>query len=184
VNVFIFGGSFDPPHVAHVLAITYVIATEDADQVLVVPCYRHPLGKELTPFEHRYAMCERAMGFLPRTVVSRVEEELGGESRTLRTLEHLQERHTDWRMRLVVGGDILLEVRRWHAFDRIVEIAPLLVLGRAGVDAEGAPFPILPDVSSSSMRAALRAGRTRETSQLVPRAVLSYIDANGLYRDA
>src|SRR5450432_1633002 len=75
VNVFIFGGSFNPPHIAHVLAVTYVLSTAEPDLVLVVPCYRHPFAKDLCPFEHRLAMCERAMGWLPRTTVSRVEEE-------------------------------------------------------------------------------------------------------------
>ena len=183
MNVFIFGGSFDPPHVAHVLAITYVIATLDADEVLVVPCYRHPLGKELSSFEHRFAMCEHAMAWLPRTVVSRVEEGLGGESRTLRTIEHLRERNPDWRMRLVVGADILLEGRRWHGLDRVVELAPLLVLGRIGFDTAGSPPPILPDVSSSAIRDAIRGGRVADVQALVPRSVLSYIDVHRLYRE-
>jgi nicotinate-nucleotide adenylyltransferase len=182
MNVFVFGGSFDPPHVAHVLAITYVIATYDADEVLVVPCYRHPLGKELTAFEDRIAMCERAMGWLPRTVVSRVEEQLGGESRTLRTIEHLRQENPDWRMRLVVGADILLEGKRWHAFDRIIERAPLLVLGRVGFEAKGAPPPILPDISSTAIREAVRTGRMAELAPLVPPSVLSYIEKHRLYR--
>ena len=183
MNVYLFGGSFDPPHVAHVLAITYVIATCDADEVLVVPCYRHPLGKELSPFENRIAMCERAMGWLPRTVVSRVEEQLGGESRTLRTIEHLRQENPDWRMRLVVGADILLEGKRWYGFDRIVELAPLFVLGRFGFDPKGAPPPVLPDVSSTAIREAVRAGRMASLAPLVPPSVLSYIEKHRLYRD-
>ena len=87
-RVAIFGGSFNPPHVAHVLAVTYVLATEDLDEILVVPCFRHPFAKELAPFEDRFAMCELAMAWLPKVTVSRVEQELGGESRTLRTVEH------------------------------------------------------------------------------------------------
>jgi nicotinate-nucleotide adenylyltransferase len=128
-------------------------------------------------------MCELAMGWLPRTVVSRVEEELGGESRTLRTIEHLRARNPDWRMRLVVGADILLEGKRWYGFDRVVELAPLLVLGRAGFAAEGAPWPVLPEISSSAIRDAIHGGRSTELGALVPRAVLSYIDAHGLYRE-
>ncbi|HEX9294516.1 MAG TPA: nicotinate (nicotinamide) nucleotide adenylyltransferase, partial [Polyangiaceae bacterium] len=78
MNVFLFGGSFNPPHVAHVLAVAYVLATQDADRVIVIPCYRHPFRKDLAPFEHRFAMCELAMGWLPRTSISAVEQELGG----------------------------------------------------------------------------------------------------------
>jgi len=183
VNVFIFGGSFDPPHVAHVLGVTYVLATQNVDLVLVVPCHKHPFGKGLSAFEHRFAMCERAVGWLPRTVVSRVEEDLGGESRTLRTIEYLRERNPDWHMRLVVGADVLLEGKRWYGFDRVVELAPLLVLGRAGFKADGAA-PVLPDVSSSAIREEIHAGRGAEVAPLVPRAVLEYIDAHRLYREA
>jgi nicotinate-nucleotide adenylyltransferase len=184
MNVFVFGGSFDPPHVAHVLAITYVISMHDADEVIVVPCYKHPLGKELSSFEDRFAMCERAMGWLPRTIVSRVEENLGGESRTLRTIEHLARENPDWRMRLVVGSDILLEGRRWYGFDEIAELAPLLVLGRPGIEVAGAPPPVLPDISSSAIREAIRRGQLDRIRAMVPPAVLAYIAEHGLYRGA
>lgn len=182
MNVFIFGGSFNPPHIAHLLAVAYVLATEAADQVLVVPCYQHPFNKDLAPFEHRFAMCERAMSLLPRTVVSRVEQDLGGESRTVRTLEHLHEKHPDWRMRLVMGADILLEGPRWFAFERIIELARPFILGRAGVKSEGAPPPLLPHISSSAIRQALGEGRSEELHPFVPREVLAYIEQTGLYR--
>ncbi|SRR6266540_1874780 len=183
MNVFLFGGSFNPPHVAHVLAVAYVLATQDADRVIVIPCYRHPFRKDLAPFEHRFAMCELAMGWLPRTSISAVEQELGGESRTLRTVEHLVQLHPEWRMRLVVGADILLEGRRWLGFERVIELAPLLVLGRAGVQADGAPSPVLPELASRDLRQALREGRRGDLETFVPRAVLAYIDAHGLYRE-
>jgi nicotinate-nucleotide adenylyltransferase len=182
VNVFLFGGSFNPPHIAHVLAVAYVLATEEADLVAVVPCYLHPFAKELAPFEHRFAMCERAMGWLPRTKVLRVEEELGGESRTLRTVEHLRKVHPDWHLRLVVGADVLLEGPRWHGFDRVAELAPPIILGRVGVTTPEAPRPLLPEVSSTAIREAIRDGRTGEIAALVPRAVLAHIEAQGLYR--
>jgi nicotinic acid mononucleotide adenylyltransferase len=85
-------------------------------------------------------------------------------------------------MRLVVGADILLEGKRWHAFDRIVELAPLLVLGRVGVQAKGAPPPVLPEVSSTAIREAVRTGRMAELAPLVPPSVLSYIEKHRLYR--
>jgi nicotinate-nucleotide adenylyltransferase len=182
VNVFLFGGSFDPPHIAHVLAVSYVLATEEADLVAVVPCYKHPFSKELAPFDDRFAMCERAMGWLPRTQVLRVEEELGGESRTLRTVEHLQSVHPDWRMRLVLGADVLLEGPRWHGFDRVAALAPPVVLGRAGVATEQAPHPVLPEISSTTIRDAIRAGKAHEVAALLPRGVLAHIEAKGLYR--
>jgi nicotinate-nucleotide adenylyltransferase len=181
VNVGVFGGSFNPPHVAHVLAVVYCLAVEEIDEVLVVPCFRHPFAKELAPFEHRFAMCERAMAGIPRARVSRVEEELGGESRTLRTIEHLRAESPHTAYRLIVGADLLLEGRRWQGFERIVELAPPIVLGRAGVTAEGAPPPMLPEVSSRSIRDAVRRSAISEITRWVPREVLRYIEENRLY---
>lgn len=182
MRVAIFGGSFDPPHVGHVLAVAYVLATEAVDLALVVPCFRHPLGKELSGFEHRLAMCELAMGWLPRTRVSTVERELGGPSRTLRTLEHLAAEHPAWSMRLVIGADVLVEAPRWHAFDAITRLAPPIVLGRAGVSHPDAPEPVLPEVSSSAIRAALRDGEAARVEKLLARGVAAYATAHALYR--
>ena len=56
----VFGGSFDPPHVAHVLVAAWAHATAGADRVLVVPAGAHPFGKKSASFEDRVAMCERA----------------------------------------------------------------------------------------------------------------------------
>jgi nicotinate-nucleotide adenylyltransferase len=126
-------------------------------------------------------MCELAMGWLPRVSVSRVEEELGGESRTLRTLETLARDHPDWHLRLVIGADILAEAPRWFGFDAIEKLAPPIVLGRAGFAVQGAATALLPEVSSTRVRAAIARGAWAEVEPLVPRAVLAHARARGLY---
>jgi nicotinate-nucleotide adenylyltransferase len=181
VRVAVFGGSFNPPHVAHVLACALVLAVDEVDRLVVVPAYKHPFAKALAPYDDRVAMCERGMGFLRGLEVSRVEEELGGESRTLRTLEHLAAAHPDWRLRLVIGADILAETPKWFGFDAIARLAPPLVLARAGVDAPGAGPPLLPEVSSTQVRAAIARGAWDEVEKVVPREVLSLVRAKGLY---
>jgi nicotinate-nucleotide adenylyltransferase len=181
VKVAVYGGSFNPPHVAHVLAVAFVLATEDVDRVLVIPTFRHPFAKPLAPYDDRVEMCRRSMGWLPRVEVSRVEEELGGESRTLRTLEHLRDAHPDWTMRLLMGSDLLLEAPRWFRFDAITAIAKPLVVGRVGIDVAGAPPPVLPAISSTDVRAKVAAGRWEELAHLLPRDVLALIRERGLY---
>ncbi len=181
MNVAVYGGSFNPPHVAHVLAVAFVLATEDIDRVLVVPTFRHPFAKALAPYDDRVEMCRRSMGWLPRVEVSRVEEELGGESRTLRTLEHLRDAHPDWTMRLLMGADLLLEAPRWFRFDAITAIAKPLVVGRAGIDVPGAPPPVLPAISSTDVRAKVAAGQWEELAHLLPRDALALIRERGLY---
>jgi nicotinate-nucleotide adenylyltransferase len=180
-GVAVFGGSFNPPHVAHVLACALVLATENVDRIVVVPTFRHPFAKELAPFEDRVAMCELAMAWLPGVDVSRVEEQLGGESRTLRTLEAIRSAHPEWALRLVIGADIVADAPRWFAFDEIVRIAPPIVLGRAGVKAPGAGPPLLPEVSSTQVRDAIARGAWNDLGKRVPRAVIAHVRSRRLY---
>ncbi|HEU4409274.1 MAG TPA: nicotinate (nicotinamide) nucleotide adenylyltransferase [Polyangiaceae bacterium] len=181
-RVAVYGGSFNPPHVGHVLACAWALATGAVARVLVVPCFVHPFAKELAPFEDRFAMCALAMGWLPGVEISRVEAELGGESRTLRTLEHLGGLHPGWSMRLLIGADVIGDAPKWHRYDRVSELAPPLVMGRLGYDVPGVGPPHLPDVSSSEVRARLRAGETAGLERLVPGAVLAYVRERGLYQ--
>jgi nicotinate-nucleotide adenylyltransferase len=181
-RVAVFGGSFNPPHVAHVLAVSVVLCTHALDKVLVVPTYRHPFAKSLAPYEDRVRMSELAMGWLPRVEISRVEEALGGESRTLRTLEHLRATQPSWDLRLLMGADLLAESHKWFGFDAICAIAPPLVLGRVGVDIPGAPPPVLPAISSTEVRARITAGAWDELGWLVPRDVIAWIRSRGLYK--
>ncbi len=197
VRVALYGGSFNPPHVGHVLGVVYALSTAPVDEVLAVPVYRHPFAKNLAPYADRLEMCRRALGWIPHVTISTVEEELGGESLTLRTLEHLRAAHPEWSLRLLVGSDVLADLPRWHRWDRVAELAPPLVMGRAGVDARsmdvadvadvpwvgarGAP-PVLPHVSSSSIRVALADGDVEAVRGLVPASVLDLIEAKGLYR--
>lgn len=176
----VYGGTFDPPHVGHVLAAAWALSAGGVDRVLVVPTYEHPLGKEpAASFDERCAMCELAMRPLVGVEVSRIEEELGGKSFTLRTLEALAGRLPNVELRLLVGADVLEEVQRWHRWDRVQALARPLVLGRAGYGASG-ESPPLPEVSSSDLRERLAAGRS--VHGLIPNAVAAFIAERALYR--
>ena len=179
MNVAIFGGSFNPPHAGHVLAIAYVLATADVERLVVVPAFKHPFAKSLAPFDDRVRMCELATAIFPSVSVSRIEHDLDGL--TLHTLEALQREHPDWKMRLVMGADILLESDKWFRFDDVKKLAPPIVLGRAGVAGTSAPPPLLPEVSSTRVRELVAAKDWTELAPLVPRAVLEHIRTHDLY---
>lgn len=178
----VFGGSFNPPHLAHVLAVSVVLARFDVRRFLVVPTFKHPFAKSLAPYEDRLEMCRLAMGWLPGVEISTVERTLGGESRTLRTLEHLAELHPGESLRFVMGADLVVESTKWYGFDRITALAPPIVLGRVGVTYEGAPPPVLPSISSTEVRAMIAEGRDDALAELVPRDVLAHVRAAKLYR--
>jgi len=184
-SVAIYGGSFDPPHVSHVLAAVYALKIGGFERVLVVPVFEHVFHKQLTAFEHRSRMCELAFAGIDGIEVSLVERDLSTPSLTLRTLEHLALRHPDWSMRLLVGSDVLGDTAKWHAFDRISELAPPYVVARPGYEHPGSRAALLPDISSTRVRQALADPSEPEQQALlavsVPRAVLAYIAQHRLY---
>ncbi len=176
----VFGGSFNPPHVGHVLATAYALSVARVERVVVVPVFRHPFSKELAPFEDRMAMCELAFEVLPKVTVSDVERELGGESLTLRTVTHLAEVHPGWSLRLLIGSDVVPDLPKWHRWDRISEIAPPVVFERAGATLRP-DRALLPEISSTDIRALFARGDTEDVDRVVPARVASYVRARGLY---
>src|SRR5712692_673727 len=115
-EIALFGGSFDPPHVGHLLAAAYVLGTEPIDELWLVPVFEHPLGKKLAaPFEHRVELCRKLAASLPRARVSRAEQE-SGEARTVDLLEWLHRKHTGTKFALVLGTDLNAERPQWKSF--------------------------------------------------------------------
>ncbi len=180
MRVALLGGSFNPPHVGHVMAALYVRATQPVDVVWMMPSFRHPFGKALVDFEHRARMCDLVAKDLAGWLqVCRVEQTLGGEGRTVDTLEHLVRMHPDAEFTLVIGSDIVKDLPSWKQVDRIRSLARVLVLNRAGHPAPEAVGPPLVEVSSTEVRQRLESNQLPET--LVPRVVLEYARQHGLY---
>lgn len=180
----LFGGSFNPAHVGHVLAVSYALSVFPIDEVLVIPVYQHVFGKDLAPFDDRRAMCEAAMGWLPQVTVSDIERRLGGASRTLDTIEALLDEDPQRHLRLIIGSDTLDDLPKWYRFERIRELAPPIILGRAGHPHPDAPLAVLPEVSSTTIRRTIREAGTQDVEHLIPRSVKRYVEERGLYRPA
>ncbi len=185
VKVAFYGGSFNPPHVAHVMAVSYALSVGWAEKVLVVPVFEHAFAKRLESFEHRFAMVELCMGWLPGVTVSRVEADLPKPSRTLATLEYLKEVNPEQVFSLLMGADQLPEFEKWHGATRLKELAPQKILGRVGVVGPEAPEPVLPGISSTRVRKLLRVrhepAARGELELSLPQSVLAYIDEHQLY---
>ena len=186
MRVAFYGGSFDPPHVAHVMAASYLLGVAEFERVLVVPVYAHAFHKPLTPFADRLRMCQLAMGWLPRLQVCDVESSLTAPSLTLHSLQCVARQHPDYELRLVIGADVLEDTQKWHAFEEIARLAPPFVLGRVGFAGPAGAPPVLPDVSSTRIRQLLAqrsaADLQPQLRSLVPPSVLGYIEEHGLYR--
>jgi nicotinate-nucleotide adenylyltransferase len=183
VRVALLGGSFNPPHVGHLLAAQYVHATQGVDEVWLMPAYQHPFGKALAPFEHRVRMCEvmgqETSGWLKTSRVEQEVAERGGAGYTVETLTYLREQYPQVEFSLIIGSDILNERSKWKAWDRIEQMVRVLVLHRAGYPAEGTIGPPLAEVSSTQIREMLSRGVA--PAELVPGKVLEYAHQAGLY---
>lgn len=182
MRVALFGGAFDPPHVGHLLVAAYVVGTADVDQLWLMPAHRHAFDKEMAPFFHRLEMCSALAAMFRKNVhTTSIESEVPGKGYTVETLELLRSRYPSHEFRLVVGSDILEQKDAWRDFDRVEGLAPLLVVARAGhPHPRAAGTPEMPPVSSTEVRRRLAVGE--DVSHLVPRPVLEYIRATGLYR--
>lgn len=183
-RVALYGGSFDPPHVGHVMAVAWVLSSTDVDALWLVPCFQHAFGKPLSSYEHRREMCRLAVRPFDkaRVAVNDVEARLGGTSRTIDTVQLLASEHPDVRFDVVVGADIFKDSGSWKRFDELQRLCRFLVLGREGYPSpEGVvTSPTIPDVSSTSVRERVRSGG--DVSVLLPRDVAAYVAEHGLYR--
>lgn len=181
-EIALLGGSFNPPHVAHVMAAYWVLATQRVSELWFLPSYRHPFGKELVAFEHRVRMCELAVARVRGLHVCTAEAELASDplvGKTARTLEYLRDKHPLLDFALVIGSDVVAESHKWYRWDLVTKRARIIVVGREGVP--GAVVePRLPDVSSTEIRERLRRGE--DVTRWVPRSVLGYAEQHRLYR--
>ncbi|MBC8132955.1 MAG: nicotinate (nicotinamide) nucleotide adenylyltransferase [Deltaproteobacteria bacterium] len=176
MRVALFGGSFNPPHVAHQMVALYVLETTPVNELWFVPAFQHAFDKPLEAFADRHRMCELAASALgPRARVSDIEARLGGPSRTLKTVEKLIQEHPDTAFSLVVGSDLVSEIDTWYGAATLRQLVPFIIVGRGGGDASVQ----MPAISSTEIRAALEAGR--DATSWVPKSVLDYITSRGLY---
>ena len=191
------GGTFNPPHLAHLVCAQEALVGLDLDRVLFVPVHTPP-HKEADGdpgVEHRVAMCELAVAADERLEVSRVEADVPGRSYTVDTLSRLHDQRPEDQLTFIVGGDMARSLPRWREPETILSLAEIGVAGRGEVrrdeirsdlrELAGAPDRIrffdMPriDISSTLIRDRVAAGLP--VRYLVPDAVADYISREGLY---
>ena len=183
----LFGGSFDPVHLGH-LVVAEAAADALGARVRLMPAREQPFKRGAagaTPAQ-RAAMLELAVRGNPRPAVERIELELETPSYTGRTLRALAQREPGNRFTLLLGADAARDLPAWHEAAALPGLADIVVFSRPGT----ALAPDLPvrrvidvpaiEVSATEVRRRVAAGRS--IRYLVPDAVRDYIAAHGLYR--
>jgi nicotinate-nucleotide adenylyltransferase len=192
VRIGVFGGTFDPPHVGHLLVASDARETLKLDRLIFVPTGVQPFKAHTPPVasgQDRLEMLRLAVADDANYVVDDAEINRKGLSFTVDTLEHLSERHPSAQLFLLLGEDLLASFEQWRNPARIRELATLAAVRRAGPTSSGvepaAPGVLMVstrrvDVSSTEVRERLRAGKS--IKGFVPESVERFIDARGLYR--
>ena len=160
MKIAVYGGSFNPPHIAHAMVASWLVWSGKVDQVLIVPVYQHAFekihGKRLISYETRVLWCRLMAETLgPSYKVSEVESRLPTPSYSIDTLRALQSEHPQHQFRLVVGADVVSQLPQWKEWAEIERLFTPIIVGRVGYDGHRSPM-VFPDVSSTAIREAVR----------------------------
>ena len=191
MNLGIFGGTFDPPHLGHLLVASHILETLELDRIILVPAATspHKRNRPLTEAEHRLAMVRLAVAGVPQMEVSDAEVRRGGVSYTVDTLRILQQEHARAGLTLIIGMDNLAEFGAWKDPDDILQIARVVVMTRPGyqvphqADAYVRQMQLcaVPEIAIASREIRRRVYEGRSIHWMVTPEVEHYILRHGFY---
>lgn len=185
------GGTFDPPHLAHLLIAEEALETCGLDEVWFLPSYipPHIQGKVAhTGAEDRLAMVEKAIHGNSCFKLSTVEVDRKGRSFTVDTLRQLRTNYPDDRFYFILGADMADDLPNWHGIDELRRLTDFIGFKRPGYSARNpahvtityVDMPLI-DISSSMIRKRLKEGRS--CRYFLPDDIIKYIKERRLYED-
>lgn len=194
-RVGVFGGTFNPPHIGHLICAQEALTQLELERIIFVPTGEPPHKQiEADPGrELRHRLCLFASERNDRFEISRLELDREGPSYTAVTLEMLHEELKESELNLIVGGDMAATLPLWHRPDEIVRLSRLAVAERSGVERSVIEQKLAPlgavtleyftmpriDISSSLVRDRVKEGLP--INYLVPERVAELIESEGLY---
>jgi nicotinate-nucleotide adenylyltransferase len=197
-RVGLLGGTFNPPHVGHLICAQEACWQLGLDRVLLVPVHTppHKEAEEDPGVDARVRLCELAVAGDARLAVSRVEADVPGASYTVDTLRRLNEHDPEHALTFIVGGDMAHSLPAWREPEAILDLADLGVAEREGVRrqdiadrlaglrgaGERVRFFSMPRIDVSSTLVRRRAAAGQPIRYLVPDAVAAEVERSGMYR--
>lgn len=199
MRIGILGGTFDPPHLGHLIAATQIWERLSFDEMWLMPVATHAFDKNLSPTAPRIAMTRllKPYGF----VTSDLEIQLGGVSSTYHTMKHLRETRPDDEFYFCMGSDLLTDFHKWNDWEALVEENTLVIYPRGDhtLDLQSQTLHVMghelmshirliegkdvviTNISSSLIRRLIHEGRT--VKHLVPDVIENYIREKKLYEN-
>ena len=192
LRIGLFGGTFDPPHVGHLVTAVNVRHALNLDIVILMVAndpWQKSGSRDVTTAEDRFAMVEAAVSVVDGVVAGRDEIDRGGPSYTADTLMSLAEKHPGAELFTIVGDDAAAGLTSWTRVEQVADYSQLVVVDRPGVAVElpkqfnwlRVESPRL-EVSSTDLRSRFSDGRPLD--YLVTEPVLRVIEERGLYGSA
>ncbi len=198
MRVGILGGTFDPPHIGHLILGEYARDALGLAPLLYVPAADppHKQDEDNTPIDHRMAMLQLALGGNPHFEISRVDVDRPGPHYSLDTVKIIQQTYPQAEIYFVMGGDSLRDLPAWHRPQELIQLCELVVMRRPFAEAwPDMHEDVLPGLSRrvimmdtpvleiSSTAIVRRLQARRSVRYLVPDAVLAYIWEHRLYEE-
>lgn len=190
----IMGGTFNPPHNAHLLIAELAKEQYGLDRIIFITSGNPPHKSDFADAEHRFNMTRLAIAGNGAFLDDSFEIDRKEKSYTVHTLEYLKEKYPSDELFFIIGEDSLKDLPKWYMPDEILKLANLLVFARTSNEGLQRTietmrekyseniFPIaspIIEISSTDIRQRIKNGKT--VRYMVPDAVLEYIKENGLY---
>lgn len=191
MRICLFGGTFDPPHIGHLLVAQTVFEAERFDKILFIPAYRTPNKIDVTPAKNRLDMLKIAVEGNPNFEISEVELNRKGISYTIDTIKMIKKEQGLNKKDLfyLIGSDSLFELHKWKEPQEILIECQVIVAIRPGFRPSDIPawilhniqFANIPRFEISSTNIRHRWVENKTIRYLVTLPVWNYINDNGLY---
>lgn len=188
-KVGILGGTFNPPHLGHLIIAEQVKDQLDLDRILFMPTAEPPHSsteKKTISSNLRVEMLDLALIDNPDFEIELIEVEQGGKNYSFDTMKALTDLYPGVEFYFIIGGDMIADLPTWHRIDELVELVQFVGIERPGFIAD-TDYPIImvdttvTDISSSTIRD--KVSRGCSIKYLVPTAVKEYIELEGLYKN-
>lgn len=181
----IIGGTFDPPHVGHLLIAEEVRVALNLDEIWFIPTNEPPhKEKAMTAGEDRLKMVQKAIESNPNFKVNDIEMKRTGKSYTFDTMNMLLSQHSDTEFYFIIGADMVEYLPYWSRIDELMNMLTFVGVKRQGFKLDS-PYPIIEinipmiDISSSMIKERLIANHS--VTYLIPESVEAFINEEHLY---
>ncbi|EHL73519.1 MULTISPECIES: nicotinate-nucleotide adenylyltransferase [Bacillus] len=185
-RVGILGGTFNPPHIGHLIIANEVLCALGLNEVRFMPNYEPPHKQKMdsVSVEDRLAMVSLAIADHPKFTIEEIELLRMGKSYTYDTMVLLKEREPDTEFYFIIGGDMIEYLPKWYRIEELCKLVQFVGVKRPNYSVD-TPYPVLivdvPEIQLSSSLIRKKIAKNETVKYLLPDSVIAYIKENRLY---